>query len=104
MDTARRAETGARAGGRRRPGMHQCLVVVAKQLAAAAQHHRSVPAAERGDVQLVPHVISITPSSVRSVTSSDCFQREKRECWRRDTPGLATIEPDETLEKGTGAS
>jgi MFS family permease len=44
------------------------FVLVAKQLAATSQHHRSVAAAERIDVQLVHHVMGITPERVRSAT------------------------------------
>jgi len=43
-----------------------------KQLAAPSQHHRTVTAAERADVQLVFHAMGITPAEERSVTR----------CWR----------------------
>ena len=44
------------------------LVLVAQELAAPSQHHRSVAAAEGADVQLVHHAGDLTPQGGRSVT------------------------------------
>src|SRR6185295_14909962 len=45
----------------------ECVFFSSKQLAAPSQHHRTVTAAERADVQLVFHAMGITPAREGSV-------------------------------------